>query len=648
MRIAMISEHASPLAVLGGEDAGGQNTHVAELSAALAAAGHDVRVYTRLRRGGPARSPCQPPDGYEVVHVPAGRPSRWPRTTCCRTCRRSADWLADRWRAGDWQPEVVHAHFWMSGLAALAAGPAGRRAGGADVPRARHGQAPPPGRPGHQPGRTASTTSGTLGRSVDRVVAQCQDEVAELVRLGVPAVPGDRRAVRGEPVDLRPARPGRRTGRRPGPHPHRRPAGGAQGLPGRRPGRRRRAGRRVRGGGRAAGRAAGDRPVRAAAARARRLARRRPTGYVSSARCRARRWPRWYRSADVLVAAPWYEPFGLTPLEAMACGVPVVGTAVGGLTDTVVPGRTGDLVPARDPAALGAAIRGAARRPDPPLRLRHRGAGTGPHPLLLGHRGRPARRAVRARWPPCAGPPGWSPDGGHAGRRSDGAGGAPDPAGRRAAAAARGGATCWPAGAVSWRTGSPRAAGCWWPATAAAPPKPNTSPPNSSANSATTADPCPPSPCTPRPARSPRSATTTATTRSSPARSAPTAAPTTSSCCCPRAARSSNLLTAARGRPRHRPALLGLHRPRPQSPRRPLPRRAGRAVAGRPGGAGTAPGRRARALRVRRPGVAGGARRPAPRPVACEAASRWCSATRIRRCRPDEEVEHDGTRGGAR
>jgi glycosyltransferase involved in cell wall biosynthesis len=65
--------------------------------------------------------------------------------------------------------------------------------------------------------------------------------------------------------------------------------------------------------------------------------------------------PAWVRSADVVLAVPWYEPFGITPLEAMACGRPVVATAVGGLVDSVADGVTGVLVPPRDPAALGAA-----------------------------------------------------------------------------------------------------------------------------------------------------------------------------------------------------------------------------------------------------------------------------------------------------
>jgi glycosyltransferase involved in cell wall biosynthesis len=63
--------------------------------------------------------------------------------------------------------------------------------------------------------------------------------------------------------------------------------------------------------------------------------------------------PAWVRSADVVLAVPWYEPFGITPLEAMACGRPVVATAVGGLVDTVADGVTGDLVPPRDPEQLG-------------------------------------------------------------------------------------------------------------------------------------------------------------------------------------------------------------------------------------------------------------------------------------------------------
>lgn len=67
--------------------------------------------------------------------------------------------------------------------------------------------------------------------------------------------------------------------------------------------------------------------------------------------------PALLRSADVVACVPWYEPFGIVPLEAMACGVPVVASATGGLTDTVVDGVTGVLTPPRDPRALGRALR---------------------------------------------------------------------------------------------------------------------------------------------------------------------------------------------------------------------------------------------------------------------------------------------------
>jgi D-inositol-3-phosphate glycosyltransferase len=67
--------------------------------------------------------------------------------------------------------------------------------------------------------------------------------------------------------------------------------------------------------------------------------------------------PALLRSADVVVCSPWYEPFGIVPLEAMACGVPVVASAVGGFLDTVVDGATGTLVPPRRPDQLAAAVR---------------------------------------------------------------------------------------------------------------------------------------------------------------------------------------------------------------------------------------------------------------------------------------------------
>ncbi len=60
----------------------------------------------------------------------------------------------------------------------------------------------------------------------------------------------------------------------------------------------------------------------------------------------------FYSAADVFISTPWYEPFGITPLESMACGTPVIGSDVGGIKYTVLDGETGFLVPPHHPLKL--------------------------------------------------------------------------------------------------------------------------------------------------------------------------------------------------------------------------------------------------------------------------------------------------------
>lgn len=64
----------------------------------------------------------------------------------------------------------------------------------------------------------------------------------------------------------------------------------------------------------------------------------------------------YYAAADLFITTPWYEPFGITPLESMACGTPVIGANVGGIKYSVADGTTGFLVPPNNPEALAETI----------------------------------------------------------------------------------------------------------------------------------------------------------------------------------------------------------------------------------------------------------------------------------------------------
>lgn len=67
--------------------------------------------------------------------------------------------------------------------------------------------------------------------------------------------------------------------------------------------------------------------------------------------------PFYYSAADVTVVPSYYEPFGLVPIESMACGTPVIASKVGGMQWTVKDGKTGFLVTARDSLAFAEKIK---------------------------------------------------------------------------------------------------------------------------------------------------------------------------------------------------------------------------------------------------------------------------------------------------
>ena len=351
MRVAMVSEHASPLAALGGADSGGQNVHVAALSQAMARRGAQVTVHTRRDDASlPERVRMAP--GVTVHHVDAGPPRPVPKDQLLPYMGDFAARLADAWR--DARPDTVHAHFWMSALASLHA------AGPLELPVVQTFHALGVVKRRYQGERDTSPPERLrierdIVRRVDRIVATCTDEVFELIRMGTsnahltvipcgvcleqfrPDGPGEER------------RPGLKRLVCVGRLVERKGIGNAvsalRELPD--------AELVIAGG--------PDRSELHRDPEARRLmALADQAGVADRVELRGRltraEVPRLLRSADAVVAVPWYEPFGIVPVEAMACGIPVVASAVGGMIDTVVDGRTGVHVPPRDPERLAAAL----------------------------------------------------------------------------------------------------------------------------------------------------------------------------------------------------------------------------------------------------------------------------------------------------
>ncbi|MEA2293522.1 MAG: hypothetical protein QOE86_1161 [Solirubrobacteraceae bacterium] len=368
MRVALVSEHASPLAVLGGVDAGGQNVHVAALAEALAARGCEVVVHTR--RDGPELPPrVELSPGVVVDHVDAGPAEALPKDELLPFMDDFADELRRSWRRD--LPHVVHSHFWMSGYATL------RAARAVNVPvahtyhalgvvkRRYHGDRDP-----SPPARCAIEED--ILRRATRIVCTCTDEAFELMRLGadrgklavIPCGVDLRRFTPDGPRERRDARRHRlvcvsRLVRRKG-------VGNVISALAELPDTE----LIVAGGPDQAGLDADAETLRLAE-----LARHHGVEDRVELRGRVSRddLPALLRSADAVVCAPWYEPFGIVPLEAMACGVPVVATAVGGLVDTVVDGVTGVHVPPRDPERLAGALGELLADPGARERMGHAG-----------------------------------------------------------------------------------------------------------------------------------------------------------------------------------------------------------------------------------------------------------------------------------
>ncbi|GAB7522536.1 glycosyltransferase [Paraburkholderia sp. 2C] len=378
MKIAMISEHASPLALAGGVDSGGQNIYVANVARQLHRAGHEIDVFTRRDRS--LLPLVSEMDGIRIINVPAGPPRQLAKEGLLPYMNEFADFLVSFFRQECRAYDLMHANFFMSGMAALRV----KRALNIPVVTTFHAlgrvrrihQGDDDGFPDQR-----FDIEDDLVRHSDTIVAECpQDEIdliklydadperIEIVPCGFdvdelkPVARPEARATLGWPQDefivLQLGRLVQRKGidnvirgigtlkRDQGVNARLYIVGGNSEAP--------------------------NEIATPEIARLRGIAaHEQVANQITFVGRRGRaHLSLFYSAADVFVTTPWYEPFGITPVEAMACGTPVIGADVGGIRYSVRDGETGWLVPPRDPLALAARL---AQLHANPARARHMG-----------------------------------------------------------------------------------------------------------------------------------------------------------------------------------------------------------------------------------------------------------------------------------
>ncbi|MDQ2752364.1 MAG: glycosyltransferase [Bacteroidota bacterium] len=362
-KIAFISEHASPLATLGGVDSGGQNVYVAELPKHLAELGYEIDIFTRKEKPGVIVNNWLP--NIRVIYIKAGPETIIPKEDLLCFMDEFANNMAQFLINENVCYELIHANFFMS---AMVASNIKKRFA---IPYAVTFHALGLVRQMHQKEADKFPASRIaiekqIVQDADHLIAECPQDKDDLIQhynadaARITIVPCGFSNKEFYPVEKKQARAilnlpqhekillqlGRMVPRKgvdnvikaigkikTGLHAiHLVIVGGDADMP--------------------------DPKLTPEIERLMQIAKK---ANVRSRITFVGRKTRdvlkyYYSAADLFITTPWYEPFGITPLEAMACGTPVIGANVGGIKYSVADGKTGFLVPPNNPDALAEKI----------------------------------------------------------------------------------------------------------------------------------------------------------------------------------------------------------------------------------------------------------------------------------------------------